>query len=282
MKTLSLRDAVRPLLFVLPAAAAVVTPADAAITEIWRTNSDNGIASTASMYRSVGFLAQNAWSGAEATLTNHGASNGGIANARYTYVFGDFTEAQTTQGYLYRTVYGSNGRISQIIRYEARAGINDPLSNFWPNNGTTFNLTLPTGSAGWDREDDFFADGLGNFYRNRTANGGSNGVTRYTSFANLVGDIGGVTSNYSVTYGWNDRFFAFEGKFYRTNTGGPGGSVSSIAVYNSYADLLSGTVAQTINSVNWSATDIFIPVPAPGAIALAGLAGLAGRRNRRR
>jgi hypothetical protein len=106
-------------------------------------------------------------------------------------------------------------------------------------------------------------------------------VTRYTSFANLVDNVGGVTSSYSTTYGFNDRFFGFEGKFYRTNTGGPNNSVSGFAVYNSFADLLSGTVAQTISSANWSAGDMFIPVPAPGAMALAALAGLAGRNRRR-
>lgn len=276
MKTSSIRS----LLFAMSAAAAAVSTADAGITGIWRTNNDNGIANTLTNYTSLAGLAANSASGGSGFLSNHGASNGGIANARYTYVFGDFTQGQNTQGYLYRTIYGANGRISQIMRYEAPAG--NALVNFSLNQGEMFNLTLPTGSGGWDREDDFFADGLGNFYRNRTANGGSNGVTKYTSFANLVGDIGGVTSNYSATYGWNDRFFGFEGKFYRTNTGGPNGSVSSFAVYNSYADLLSGNVAQTISSVNWSAGDMFIPVPAPGAIALAGIAGLAGRRNRRR
>lgn len=281
MKTLSLRDAVRPLLFAIPAVAAAVTTADAGITGIWRTNNDNGVASALTNYTSLANLAAGTASGGTATLSNHGAGNGGIDNARFSYVFGDFTQAQTTQGYLYRTVYGSNGRISQIIRYEALAS--DPLANFRTNTGgQTFNFALPTGSGGWDREDDFFADGLGNFYRNRTAGGGSNGVTKYTSFANLVDNVGGVTSNYSVTYGFNDRFFGFEGKFYRTNTGGPNNSVSGFAVYNSFADLLSGTVAQTISSANWSAGDMFIPVPAPGAMALAALAGLAGRRNRRR
>ncbi len=280
MKTLSLRDAVRPLLFVVPAVAAVVTTADAGITGIWRTNNDNGIADTLTNYTSLANLAGNSASGGTGTLSNHGAGNGGIADARFSYVFGDFTQAQTTQGYLYRTVYGVNGRISSIIRYEALAS--DPLVNFRTNNGTTFNLTVPTGSGGWDREDDFFADGLGNFYRNRSANGASNGVTKYTSFTNLVSDIGGVTSNYSANYGFNDRFFGFEGKFYRTNTGGPNGSVSGFAVYNSFSDLLSGNIAGTISSANWSAGDMFIPVPAPGALALAGLAGLAGRRNRRR
>ena len=115
--------------------------------------------------------------------------------------------------------------------------------------------------------------------------GGSAGVTRYSSFSDLVSASNGTYFNYgngsNSRYGYNDRFFAFEGKFYRTNTGGPGGSVNSFAVYNSFTDLVNGNVAQTISSSNWSSTDIFIPVPAPGAIALLGVAGLVGARRRK-
>jgi hypothetical protein len=45
---------------------------------------------------------------------------------------------------------------------------------------------------------------------------------------------------------------------------------------------VSGNVAQTINSVNWSAADMFIAVPAPGALALLGMAGVVGSRRTRR
>jgi hypothetical protein len=135
-------------------------------------------------------------------------------------------------------------------------------------------------SQGWSWEDDFFHDGTA-FYRNATGSGSNFGATRYATFMDLVNNTNGTSHNYSANYGFNDRFFGFEGKIYRTNTGGPGGSVSSFAVYNSFQDLLSGNAAQTINSVNYAAGDLFIVVPAPGAIALMGVAGLIGARRRK-
>ena len=266
--------------FILPVTVlAVVSQADAAMTAIYKTNDASGSATQWTVY-SAG-----ANSAAYNTMQNIGGSNESIspsiANARYTYVFGDFTQSQTTQGYVYKTLYNGSGRISQIVRYEANAA--DPLENLRTNTGgTTFNLTGFGSTAGWDREDDFFHDGT-SFYRNRTVSGGSNGVTRYSSFSDFLADTNGTTFNYGVTYGYNDRFFAFEGKFYRTNTGGPGGSVSGLAVYNSFSDLVNRNVAQTISAgVNWAATDMFIAVPAPGALALLGVAGVVGTRRARR
>jgi xanthosine utilization system XapX-like protein len=57
--------------------------------------------------------------------------------------------------------------------------------------------------------------------------------------------------------------------------------VNGFAVYNSFADLVIGNVAQTISSVNYSAGDLYIAVPAPGAIALMGVVGLIGARRRK-
>jgi hypothetical protein len=259
----------------LPVAALFVAGhADAAMTGIYRTNNASGSATNLTGYASLQALASN--SGAANPLT----IDPSIADARYTSVFGDFVQSQTTQGYIYKTVYGGNGRISQIVRYLADSF--DPLANFRNNiGGETFNLSGFGGSGGWDREDDFFHDGT-SFYRNMSTGSGSTGVVRYGSFADLVAGTNGTTFNYSTTYGYNDRFFGFEGKIYRTNTGGPGGSVSGFAVYNSFSDLLTGTVAQTISSNNWSATDMFIAVPAPGALALLGMAGLFGAGRKRR
>jgi hypothetical protein len=254
---------------------ALATAADAAMTGIYRTSSPSGSASGLTLYSSLSTLAGN----------SGGASGGSIspsiADAKYVSVFGDFTQSQTTQGFIYKSVYNAQGRISQIVRYEALA--TDPLGNFRTDTGgVTFNLSGFGSSAGWDREDDMFADGLGNFYRNGTSSTGNNGVTKYTSFQDFVAGTNGQYSAYSATYGWNDRFFAFEGKFYRTNTGGPNGSVSSFAVYNSFSDLVNRNVAQTINSTNWDRADLFIPVPAPGALALLGAAGVVGFRRVRR
>jgi hypothetical protein len=149
------------------------------------------------------------------------------------------------------------------------------LANLRTNTGgQVFNL-----SQSWNWEDDFFHDGTA-FYRNATASNSSFGVTRYATFMDLVNNTNGTFYNYGANYGFNDRFFGFEGKIYRTNTGGPGGSVNGFAVYNSFQDLLNRNVAQTINSVNYAAGDLYIAVPAPGAIALLGLAGLVGARRR--
>jgi hypothetical protein len=259
----------------LPVAALFVAGhADAAMTGIYRTNNSSGSATNLTGYASLQALASNSGAGNPLTI------NPSIADARYTSVFGDFVQSQTTQGYIYKTVYGGNGRISQIVRYLADSF--DPLANFRNNiGGETFNLSGFGGSGGWDREDDFFHDGTF-FYRNMSTGPGSTGVVRYGSFADLVAGTNGTTYSYGTTYGYNDRFFGFEGKIYRTNTGGPGGSVSGFAVYNSFSDLLTRTVAQTISSNNWSAGDMFIAVPTPGALALLGMAGLLGAGRKRR
>jgi hypothetical protein len=252
--------------------------ASGAITSIYRTNaagggSGNGVADTLYQYSSLANVASNTG----ATTSSISPS---IGDSNYTYIFGDFTQSQTTAGSMYKTVYNAQGRISQIVRYTALS--NDPLYNLRTNTGgEVFNMT-GFGGSGWDREDDFFHDGT-YFYRNETVSGGSAGVTRYSSFSDLVSASNGTYFNYgngsNSRWGYNDRFFAFEGKFYRTNTGGPGGSVSSFAVYNNFNDLVNGNAAQTINSANWSRGDIFIAVPAPGAAALVGIAGLIARRR---
>ena len=261
-----------PLLSVV--ALAFVSSADAAMTGIYRSSSPSGTANGLTLYSSLSTLASNSGG------LDGGSINPTIADAKYVSVFGDFTQSQTTQGYIYKSVYNAQGRVAQIVRYEALAS--DPLGNFRSNTGgVTFNLSGFGSSAGWDREDDMFADGLGNFYRNGTSSTGNNGVTKYTSFQDFLDNTNGTYSAYGTTYGWNDRFFAFEGKFYRTNTGGPNGSVSSFAVYNSFNDLINRNVAQTINSTNWDRADLFIPVPAPGALALLGVAGMVGLRRRR-
>lgn len=254
---------------------ALVSSAGAAMTGIYRTSSPGGTADGLTLYSSLSTLAGNS------SGVNGGSISPTIADAKYVSVFGDFIQSQTTQGYIYKSIYNAQGRVSQIVRYVALA--TDPLGNFRTNTGgETFNLSGFGSSAGWDREDDMFADGLGNFYRNGTSSTGNNGVTKYTSFQDFVSNTNGTYFAYGTTYGWNDRFFAFEGKFYRTNTGGPNGSVSSFAVYNSFSDLVNRNVAQTINSANWDRADLFIPVPAPGALALLGVAGVVGSRRARR
>lgn len=252
-------------LFVLAIAAA--SSADAAMTAIYRTNTNNDVADSYGTYSSLANL------GSHSSLGNTSISPT-LGNMRHTYIFGDFVQGQTADPFMYRTVLNGSNQITQIIRYAAPAS--DPMANLRTNTGgQVFNL-----SQAWNWEDDFYHDGTA-FYRNATGTNSSFGVTRYATFMDLVNNTNGTFYNYGANYGFNDRFFGFEGKIYRTNTGGPGGSVNGFAVYNSFQDLLSGNVAQTISSVNYSAGDLYIAVPAPGAIALMGLAGLAGARRRK-
>jgi len=247
-------------------ALAVAASADGAITAIYRTNTNNDNSDSYATYSSLSTLGSNLSSGGNTSFDPT------LSNMRHTYIFGDFVENQTTNGYMYKTVLNNNNQITQIIRYLAPAS--DPMANLRTDTGgETFNL-----SQAWDWEDDFFHDGFG-FYRNAST-GSSSGVTRYGSFLDLVNNTNGTFHNYGANYGYNDRFFGFEGKIYRTNTGGPGGSVNGFAVYNSFNDLLNRNVAETISSINYDAADLYIAVPAPGAMALLGLAGLAGRRRR--
>jgi len=258
------------------ASGACASFASASITSIWRWDSAGGsLATTLTQYSGIATLATGSGTGTGATA----AISPGLSNTQYRYMLGDFTQSQTTLGYVYVTnLDGGGNNMVSITRYEANS--NDPLGNMRTGTGgTTFNF-----SFGWSKNDDVYNDGT-YFYRNYSASSGSTGATRYASFTDLVNNTNGTVFNFNTTYGFNDRFFGFEGKIYRTNTtGGAGGSVTGFAVYNSFADLVSGTVASTTNSsgVSWSPADAFIAVPAPGAAALLGLAGLAGRRNRQR
>ncbi len=173
------------------------------------------------------------------------------------YFFTDGTE-------YYRTSQTSSG-INQIYRYGT--SIQNVLTG---NVLSTHNL-----SQLWATTDDFWADSEGNFYRNNS-NSGSSQVKVYTSFANLLSNTGTVY-NYGVTYGTDDSFWSYGGKFYRTNTNS--GNITGIAEYASFTALINRQVTTTYTA-NGSAKDMFMTIPAPGAIALLGLAGLASRRRR--
>ena len=64
---------------------------------------------------------------------------------------------------------------------------------------------------------------------------------------------------------------------YRTNTNN--GSITGIAEYASFQALLDRQVTTTYSAIG-SERDMFMAVPAPGAVALLGLAGLITRRRR--
>ena len=238
---------------------------------IWRWDSGSGnIATTLTQYSGIATLATNSGTGTTAAISPN------INNNQYRYAFGDFTQSQTTAGYIYLTnLDGSGNGMVSITRYLAKS--TDALGNFRTNTGgTTFNF-----SQSWSKNDDVYNDGT-YFYRNGSSGSGSSGATRYSSFSDLMSNTNGTFFLFSTTYNFNDRFFGFEGKIYRTNTGGPGGSVNGFATYNNFAALVSDarSTTNTGNGVNWSPGDMFIAVPTPGAMALVGLAGLVSRRRK--
>ena len=258
MKTLLAH--VRPVLFVLPVSA-IASTAGADVTGIYRWN-----ATSVTSYASLGAWANNQASGSQAAT---------IANMTSTYIFGDFTQSQTTPGYVYKTLLRADGAgINQIVRYAAPAG--NALANLVSNTGgEVFNLsTLRNGN------DDFFCDGV-SFYKNQSGAVGTPGGYKYSSFANLVADVGGTYYSYAQgPFNFSDRFFGFEGKIYRT--GNTGSGQTNYSVYNSFNDLVSGNIAQTVTfSQPYTSWEGFMAVPAPGALALVGLAGLGGGRRRR-
>jgi len=182
------------------------------------------------------------------------------ANVAFTadYFFTDGTN-------YYRTSQSASG-INQIYQYGSS------LTNMITGNViSTHNL-----SQIWSTNDDFWADSEGNFYRNGSSASGSASVTRYSSFANLLAGVG-TSFNYGITYGFGDSFWSYGGKFYRTNTNS--GSITGIAEYASFQALLDRQ-ATTTYAATGSERDMFMAVPAPGAVALLGLAGLLTRRRR--
>ena len=252
----------RPVLLALPIAA-IASTAGADITGILRWNGTSAV-----NYASLSALGNNQSTDTQAVT---------IANYTSTYIFGDFTQKQTTPGYVYKTLLNANSTgISQIVRYLA------PPSNAFANlasntGGEVFNLSTLR-----NVNEDFFCDGV-SFYRNVVGAVGSGGVYKYSSFANLVADVGGTFYQYAQgPYNFADRWFGFEGKIYRTGNGSNSSAWVNLDVYNSFSDLVSGTKAQTITfNQPYALSDGFIAVPAPGAAALIGLGGAFGGRRRR-
>jgi hypothetical protein len=197
---------------------------------------------------------------AAATTANANAQLSFSANVAFVadYFFTDGTR-------YYRTSQTSSG-INQIYQY------GESIQNVLTGNI----LSQHNLSQTWSTNDDFFADSEGNFYRNSSSGSGSTGVTRYSSFANLLAGIG-TNFSYGTTYGFDDSFWSYGGKFYRTNTNS--GNVTGVAEYASFDALINRQVTTTYTGTG-SARDIFMTVPAPGAVALLGLAGIVSRRRR--
>lgn len=167
----------------------------------------------------------------------------------------------------YRT-YQNNGK-NKIYSW-------DSLEDYGDNS----KATISNLSVNWSANDDFWCDQDGNFYRTSTSNSASDGVTRYSSFANLLSNTGGVYTDFTTNFGLGDRFWAYGSKFYKTTIGSNG--VSTIKVYESLAALGANNAESTFStSISYSTGDAFVFIPAPGAIVLLGAAGLAGSRRRR-
>lgn len=82
-------------------------------------------------------------------------------------------------------------------------------------------------------------------------------IRRYASIADVLNDNG--TSHRSHPYSDEDRFFAANGKYYRTDTGS--GNVIGIDVFNSFDDLLTGNASVKYNGGVGSSDDLFMVVP---------------------
>ena len=160
---------------------------------------------------------------------------------------------------------------------QTQSGINEirsfgsSLTNLLANN----HIASYSLSQTFSTNDDFWADTEGNFYRNNS-NSGSGSVVKYTSFANLLANVG-TGFSYGVNYGYDDAFWSYGGKFYRTNTNN--GNILGIAEYASFQALLNRQVTTTYSG-GGSAKDMLMTIPTPGAIALLGLAAFVSRRRR--
>jgi len=91
-------------------------------------------------------------------------------------------------------------------------------------------------------------------------------MRRYASISDVLSDNG--TTYDSVEYTDDDRFFAANGKYYRTDTFGAG--VIGIKVYNSFDDLRAGSFSVSYDGGAGASHDLFMVVPR-AALGLTGL-----------
>lgn len=90
-------------------------------------------------------------------------------------------------------------------------------------------------------------------------------IRRYASIADVLNDNG--TNHRSFRYAEEDRFFAANGRYYRTDSGS--GNVIGIDVFNSFDDLLTGNFSVKYNGGFGSSDDLFMAVPR-SALSVAG------------
>ena len=159
-------------------------------------------------------------------------------------------DAMFTDGvFFYRITSDAAGDAGQynnlFIRYKS---FNDLNSN---SNGETFYMN----GYGMYYDDDIVVDSSSGRILRTTRYFADSTVTigayAYNNFAELVANTpfyAGGFSNQTVAH--DCKFWAYNGKWYRTNVSGATGStvVTGVNVYNSSEDLYNGVVAQTIES----------------------------------
>lgn len=151
--------------------------------------------------------------------------------------------------FFYKVTANGEGKAGQfnnlIVRYQSLADLNSNTG------GEAFNMV----GYGMYYDDEIIADNLtGRFLRTTRYFPDSPvtvGMYAYNSFADLVNNnafyAGGFTNQ---TVAFDCKFWAADGKYYRTNVAGKTGNttVTGVNVYNSSEDLYNGVVAETIPS----------------------------------
>lgn len=172
--------------------------------------------------------------------------------------------------YFYKITSNAEGDAGQynnlFVRYQSFSDLN----------ADTAGEVFPMVGYGMYYDDEIIADGAtGRFFRTTRYDPNSSvtiGMYAYSSFADLVNNTSFYASGFeNQTVAFDCQFWAWDGKFYRTNVSGSTGAstVTGFNIYNSSADVYNGVVAQTVactvaypGSMRFFAVDSsLIPVP---------------------
>jgi hypothetical protein len=200
-------------------------------------------------------------------------SNGAIASNITPSI--PVTQSMFTDGtYFYKIAANAQGDAGTynnlFIRYQSLADLCKDT------NGETFIMN----GYGMYYDDEVMADNLTGRYLRTTRNGPESTVTvgayAYASFADLVNNnpfyVSGMGDQATP---FDCQFWAWNGKYYRTNVTGPTGAstVTGFNVYNSSEDLYNGVVAETVactatyaGTMRFMALDSAL-IPPPSCIA---------------
>jgi hypothetical protein len=200
-------------------------------------------------------------------------SNGAIASNITPSI--PVTQSMFTDGtYFYKIAANAQGDAGTynnlFIRYQSLADLCKDT------NGETFIMN----GYGMYYDDEVMADNLTGRYIRTTRYDPNSPVTIgayvYSSFANLVNNISDYAGGFSnQTVAFDCQFWAWNGKYYRTNVTGPTGAstVTGFNVYNSSEDLYNGVVAETVactatyaGTMRFMALDSAL-IPPPSCIA---------------